>query len=570
MHRLSKNSLGTAAPHLTVHDRRAVLTLIALFWSVASGATVHRAQAGTGIWTSHGPAGVSVSSLVIDPMTPSTLYAGTYRNPTTGGGVFKSTDSGGSWRLAGLTDVSALAIDPITPTTLYAGTSSGDLFKSTDSGRTWNPTSLTTSDGHPDAVLSALAIDPTAPATVYAGVYDVGVFKSRDGGSTWSATGLTFPAGGDPDAVFGYSVQALAIDPTMPTVVYVGTGYVGALKSTDGGSTWRRMNIGVPNVQTLIIAPATPTTLYAGTQSGGVVKSTDGGGSWRSINMGLATTLYAGTSVGALAIDPTTPATLYAGTALAGVFKSTDSGGTWKSIGLDTTSGDTHNTVVNALAIDPTMPSRVYAGMALGGVFHIDQSPACVGDCDSNGTVSVDEIVRMVFIALNGETTPSSCPGIVQWCNSGPAADAVAITCVVAAVNNALTGCATPAPTATTPCTPGAHPAPGCADEAPTFTPTPPPTLTPAASPICPTVPVPTPRCFDGEYRSCGYNRAGCEVCGCCFKFVGGCCDFGGLRPCFPLRVGQDAGGCMNRGGFPTGCPAPVICNESTGQCELQ
>ena len=60
-------------------------------------------------------------ALAIDPTTPSTLYAG-----TGGDGVFKSTDSGGSWRRSTRAcptlHVDALAIDPTTPSTLYAGT----------------------------------------------------------------------------------------------------------------------------------------------------------------------------------------------------------------------------------------------------------------------------------------------------------------------------------------------------------------------------------------------------------------------------------------------------------------
>jgi len=64
-----------------------------------------------------------VFALAINPATPSTLYAGTY-----GGGVFQSTNSGGSWSAVntGLSgdalSVHALAIDPATPSTLYAGT----------------------------------------------------------------------------------------------------------------------------------------------------------------------------------------------------------------------------------------------------------------------------------------------------------------------------------------------------------------------------------------------------------------------------------------------------------------
>jgi hypothetical protein len=64
-----------------------------------------------------------VFALAIDPLTPSTLYAGT------DGGVFQSTDSGSSWTAAntGLTNVnlSALVIDSRTPSTLYAGTDAG-------------------------------------------------------------------------------------------------------------------------------------------------------------------------------------------------------------------------------------------------------------------------------------------------------------------------------------------------------------------------------------------------------------------------------------------------------------
>ena len=72
-------------------------------------------------------------AIAIDPITPTTLYAGT------GAGVFKSTNGGETWSLtdAGPPNVLALAIDPITPSTLYAGTSRAGVFKSTDAGATW-------------------------------------------------------------------------------------------------------------------------------------------------------------------------------------------------------------------------------------------------------------------------------------------------------------------------------------------------------------------------------------------------------------------------------------------------
>src|SRR6266850_1263095 len=93
-------------------------------------------------WTSAGPEGFGVVALAIDPLKPRILYAGAW-----GAGVYKSTDGGQRWGPAsqGLTDrrVMALIIDPQTPTTLYAATGDpttwdgGGVFKSIDGGDTW-------------------------------------------------------------------------------------------------------------------------------------------------------------------------------------------------------------------------------------------------------------------------------------------------------------------------------------------------------------------------------------------------------------------------------------------------
>src|SRR2546425_9769254 len=106
------------------------------------------------------PEGGDVRALVIDPQTPTAVYAGTFSD-----GVFKSTDGGGNWTAAsgGLTTlgVRALALDPLTPTTLYAGTGGG-VFTSTDGGGSWSATSagLTSLD------VLALAVDPLTPTTL--------------------------------------------------------------------------------------------------------------------------------------------------------------------------------------------------------------------------------------------------------------------------------------------------------------------------------------------------------------------------------------------------------------------
>jgi len=303
------------------------------------------AHAGQGVWTSGGPNG-NVTVLAIDPKTPSTLYAG---NDT--GGVFKSTDSGGTWGLAGISDlttdwsyspISTLAIDPSTPSTLYAGAfadylvgGGGNVYKSTDGGASWAGTGL--------ASLSvwALAIDPSTPSTLYAGGglspggRDGRVFKSTNAGATWATanTGLDTSR----------AVSSLAIDPSRPSTLYAGTYGGGCFKSTDSGGTWAAV-AGLTNTCTWVaINPANPNTLYAG-QDGGVLKSTDSGGTWSPVN-GLSS--FGGIS--SLAFDPSSPYTLYAGTPHGAVFRSTDGGGTWSAVyaGLPDLS-------VVTLALDPT------------------------------------------------------------------------------------------------------------------------------------------------------------------------------------------------------------------------
>ena len=167
------------------------------------------AWAGDNQWTSIGPEGGTVSTLVVDPANPATLYA------VANGGIFKSTNGGGSWSLTnvGLSAMPAsiLLIDPSNPSTQYAGTHSNGLFKSTDGGGSWNPSN----SGLPSSWwVDALVIDPSNPATLYAvNSYSYGVYKSTDGGGSWKPfnTGLTST----------YSANSLVIDPSNPATLYM-------------------------------------------------------------------------------------------------------------------------------------------------------------------------------------------------------------------------------------------------------------------------------------------------------------------------------------------------------------
>ena len=147
------------------------------------------------------PPGGDVRALAIDPITPRTLYAGTY-----GGGVFKSTDAGATWSAAntGLdsTGVTALAIDPNTPSTLYAGTGGG-VFKSTDAGATWGAAT----PGCPLPASPPWPLIPARPARSTRGRIAAASSRAR----TRARPGARLTQG-CPTAV----VSALAIDPITP------------------------------------------------------------------------------------------------------------------------------------------------------------------------------------------------------------------------------------------------------------------------------------------------------------------------------------------------------------------
>jgi hypothetical protein len=209
--------------------------------------------------------------MVLDPASPSTVYAGSL-----GGGVFKSTDGAATWVAMnnGLTDpdVQALAINSTSPQNLYAGTNGG-LFTSLDGGANWTPANsgLTNTD------VLALAIEPSSPSTIYAGTNGGGLFKSTTSGASWTAanTGILSPR----------IIHAIAIDPTNPSTVYTGKASVGLVfKSTDAGQTWSDISDGLPVFPTflsaLAIDPVTPARIYAGTDSSGIFTAV-GDGAWQ-------------------------------------------------------------------------------------------------------------------------------------------------------------------------------------------------------------------------------------------------------------------------------------------------
>src|SRR5688500_10902862 len=129
--------------------------------------------------------------------------------------------------------------------TIYAATRSGGLWKTSNNGITWAPIS----DSVDVAAVGAIAIAPSRPEVVWmgTGANDIarssysgkGLFKSTDGGRTWTFAGL-------PDS---HHIARIVIHPTNPDVVYVAAiGHLfsrneerGVFRTRDGGRTWAKV-----------------------------------------------------------------------------------------------------------------------------------------------------------------------------------------------------------------------------------------------------------------------------------------------------------------------------------------
>src|SRR5262249_29612061 len=145
-------------------------------------------------------------------------------------------------------------------------------------------------------------------------------------------------------APFG-SAHAVAIDPSTPDTVYVGTAF-GVLKSTNGGADWFVVSgLSITAVGPIAIDPAVPPTLYAATANG-VFKSVDAGVTWNEADNGLGTP--ADHFAFSIALDPAKPGTLYAPTAH-GLFKTTDGAASWIALPIG----------ANNVTVDVSTPDSV-------------------------------------------------------------------------------------------------------------------------------------------------------------------------------------------------------------------
>lgn len=193
---------------------------------------------------------------------------------------------------------------------------------------------------------------PSQPNVFFMGVNNGGVWKTDDYGATWNPIFDEAPTG---------SVGDLAVSPSHPDVIYVGTGEGlhrpdlavgdGMFKSTDGGKTWEHIGLGdIQQISRVVVHPTNPDIVfvaglghpYGANEMRGVFRSLDGGKTWEK-------TLYINHNTGAVQVefDPNNSQILFADLwehqegpwenakfsgPNSGLYKSTDGGANWRKI----------------------------------------------------------------------------------------------------------------------------------------------------------------------------------------------------------------------------------------------
>jgi photosystem II stability/assembly factor-like uncharacterized protein len=198
------------------------------------------------------------------------------------------------------------------------------------------------------------AVPPLEPATIYAATGSGGLWKSVNNGTTWESIFDNQPV---------ISIGDIAVAPSDPNVVWVGTGEAtssrstywgdGVYKSTDAGKTWTNMGLkDSQHIGRIVVNPTNPDIvyvaalghLYSENEERGLYKTIDGGKTWtKSLGARVGSRAI---GVCDVAMDPRDPKVLYAATydkdrkfwmfrlggPGSGIYKTTDSGTTWTKL----------------------------------------------------------------------------------------------------------------------------------------------------------------------------------------------------------------------------------------------
>jgi photosystem II stability/assembly factor-like uncharacterized protein len=302
---------------------------------------------GIAVWNAGALYGGNIERVVINPITPTTVYAVDHKT-----GIFRSRDGGETWSLVIAPGGHDLALDPITPTTVYWGT--GGLYRSDDE--------MDTRD-YLGSVVNLPYPHPTISGTLFATRrWDFGsgggLWKSTNRGLSWvtATLGLTDTA-----------VTGLVFHPTDPMTMYLGTAYGNIFRSTDGGDSWSHVAQPINYILTLAINPRSAHELWVSNfcldRPNLTLKSSNPGHTaWITLEEPVGTMPLESIDFPPLAWGEAFSQTVFAQACFIGTYRTTDDGDTWEEALLG---GDS----INDIALHPAISNTLYGASRFEGVF---------------------------------------------------------------------------------------------------------------------------------------------------------------------------------------------------------
>ena len=218
------------------------------------------------------------------PANPNTIYA------VNSGNSWLSTDNGVTWSHGGQvgTYTSVIIADPLSPGTAYSyypDFTGGGLYKTTNTGTTW---SFLSGTGLP-SIVPIYGLVAAPDGTLYAALNSYGMYESTDQGATWTAINTGLPS---PLDLTGGQGQILTVSPSASgNVLYLTSGSA-IYKTTNGGASWAApasLPVTAGFFTAVASSPNNANLVYAvSSQSPALLLSSDGGATWNAATTGLA------------------------------------------------------------------------------------------------------------------------------------------------------------------------------------------------------------------------------------------------------------------------------------------